>query len=166
MNAMSRQSEAAIQEANLEQGLVLFDGVCHLCQAGVRWVMHRDTQERFVFASLQDPGVQRVLASYGCEVAIEGELTTMVVIAGQKALTHSDAALAVARGLPGLWSPCARIGGWLPKWLRDGVYRLVAKHRYRLFGRSDVCWIPDASAANRMVHADGLADWAKAPNDA
>lgn len=130
------------------RGVVLFDGVCSLCDATVRFVSARDPQGAFVFAPLQSEAAKMLLAPMGTTPAPEPE--TVLLIEGGELYTHSTAALRIARRLVWPWRAL-----WLlivvPRPLRDAVYRFVARHRYRWFGRKDTCSRPSRVLAERFL---------------
>lgn len=128
--------------------IVLFDGVCNLCNGVVRFIVHHDPEGRFRFAAQQSEVGQALLRRYG--VASNQALAdSVVVIAGGRVLLESDAALEILRHLPGYrWLYGLR---HLPRPLRDGLYRLVARHRYRLFGRQKSCLVPTPELRERFL---------------
>jgi predicted DCC family thiol-disulfide oxidoreductase YuxK len=119
--------------------VILFDGVCNLCSAAVQWVIAHDRRNVFRFASLQSQAARKLLAAAGSSA---GErLDSMVLLDQDGVHLRSEAALRIARGLGFPWS-LARIGGLLPRSLRDALYDWVARHRYRWFGRQNACLLP------------------------
>jgi predicted DCC family thiol-disulfide oxidoreductase YuxK len=132
--------------------LVLYDGVCGLCNRGVQFVLRHDEKGRFRLASLQSEFAKGVLARHGVKVDLD---TVYVVVNGGSAdeslLARSDAVLFVLRGIGGLW----RVGAWLLKWLprrvRDWGYHWIARHRYRIFGRYETCPIPSERERSRFL---------------
>jgi predicted DCC family thiol-disulfide oxidoreductase YuxK len=126
--------------------VVLFDGVCNFCNASVRFVYARDPQGRFRFAPLQSEAAQSLLR--GREVG--DPMGTVVLIEGEKISTRSAAALRIARGLRGLW-PLLYIFIVIPWPLRDWVYNLIARNRYRWFGRTEACQLPTPELAARFL---------------
>lgn len=129
---------------------VLFDGECNMCSATVQFLVRHDPRgERFRFAAQQSDAGQKLLAAHGFR-ADSGTAETMVVITGDRVFTHSDAALTIARALPLPWS-LAGIGAILPKPLRDAAYRLIARSRYKLFGRRSECLIPTPELRARFL---------------
>lgn len=129
-----------------EGAIVLFDGVCHLCNGAVRWIIRRDRRARFRFAAMQSDTGAALLAQYGVPPGTD----SMVLIEGGRWFAESTAALRIARRLGGLW-PLACVLVIVPKPLRDGIYRFVARRRYRWFGRSETCMIPDAGIRERFL---------------
>lgn len=126
---------------------VLFDGVCNLCNASVQFIVRRDPTGRFRFASLQSEAGRRLLEEHRLPT---DELSTVVVVADGRAYTRSDAALRVARGLGGAWPALAALR-LVPRPLRDAVYGLVARNRYRWFGRREACMLPTAEERSRFL---------------
>src|SRR5688572_29551930 len=118
--------------------LILFDGVCNLCNAAVQFIIKRDKKEKFKFASLQSPGVHEYLS----QLSAQGpELSTMVLVKNNKLYDRSTAALEIARDLSGFWPTLYSLMVF-PKFLRDAVYNFIARNRYRFFGKKDECMIP------------------------
>lgn len=127
--------------------IVLFDGVCNLCTGSVQFVIRRDPQGLFRFASIQSPVGRRLYEEQG----LSGDrLETILVLDGGRALTHSDAALAVASRLGWPWRAAAafRI---VPKAWRDAAYRWIARNRYRWFGRHEQCLVPTPDLRRRFL---------------
>jgi predicted DCC family thiol-disulfide oxidoreductase YuxK len=135
--------------------LILYDGVCGLCNRGVRFVLKRDRKGVFRFAALQSAASKKILARHGIE---PDALDTFYVVpdfamAGERVLSRSAAALYIAARLGGLWKVAAvlRI---LPARVRDLVYDLIARNRYRIFGRYDTCPLPDERYRDRFIDAE------------
>ncbi|MBL0928319.1 MAG: DUF393 domain-containing protein [Phycisphaerales bacterium] len=134
-----------------EPTIILFDGACNLCNGVVAFVIPRDPAGRFRFAPLQSHAAAAALAGVGLMPLAPGaEPDSMVVIAQGRALERSDAALAVARGLPWPWRWLAVLG-LLPRPVRDGAYRFIARRRYRWFGRRPACMVPTPGARARFL---------------
>ncbi len=127
--------------------IVLFDGVCNLCNGAVQFIINRDAKNRFSFASLQSEAGQARLRQFGLAT---DAFDTFVLVEGGKAYTRSTAALRIARRLPGAW-PLLYGLVVIPKPLRDWVYGLVARNRYRLFGRQDSCMMPTPELRARFL---------------
>ena len=130
------------------EGIVLFDGHCNFCSGVVNFLIDRDPHGRLKFAALQSETGRRLLAEHGLPTPDEPD--TMVFIVGGNALVRSDAALATTKYLRGLW-PLARVGYLVPRFLRDPVYKLVARNRYRWFGRSEACRVPTQALRDRFL---------------
>ncbi len=127
--------------------VVLFDGVCNLCNGSVNFLLDRDKADRFRFAALQSETGERLLEMHAID---PDETDSIVLIENGSAYTRSTAALKIARGLGGIWA-CAYVFMFVPSFLRDAVYRIVARYRYRVFGRSDTCRIPTPDEAARFI---------------
>lgn len=130
--------------------IVLFDGVCNLCSGSVRFIVARDPKAHFRFAPLQSDAARRACAEVGATPPAAVEPDTIIVIADGRALEHSDAALAIAARLPSPW-PIVGVFRILPRGLRDRLYRVVAKNRYRWFGKSDTCMVPTPELRARFL---------------
>lgn len=130
--------------------IILFDGVCNLCSGVVRFVIARDPHARFRFAALQSDAARRACAEVGAMPPAAVDPDTIIVIADGRALERSDAALAIASRLPFPW-PMFGVFRILPRALRDWLYRLVAKNRYRWFGKSETCMMPTPELRARFL---------------
>lgn len=126
---------------------ILFDGVCAFCNFWVKFVVARDPQRKFQFAALQSEVAQNMLRSRGVTVA---PLSSIIVLTGQHALTRSDAVLEILRGLGRPWS-ALHVLRHLPRIFRDSMYDVVARARYRLFGKYDQCPMPSAELRSRFL---------------
>jgi predicted DCC family thiol-disulfide oxidoreductase YuxK len=140
--------------------ILLFDGVCNFCDASVNFIIAHDRAGYFKFAPLQSEAGQELTRKFGLEFAALSEkengpgeaipIDSVVLIEDEKAYTHSTAALRIARKLDGIWS-------WgyafivVPKTIRDFFYKLFARHRYRLFGKKDVCMMPTPELKQRFL---------------
>jgi len=127
--------------------VILFDGVCNLCNGFVQFVIAHDTAGVFQFASLQSDAAIEILKKHGLPTH---QLSSVVLSEGDRYYTKSDAALRVAGRLSGIWS-LARLFLVLPKFLRDWGYDLVARNRYRLFGKKESCWLPTPELKQRFL---------------
>ena len=130
-----------------EPSIVLFDGICNLCNGAVNFIINHDRRRRFRFASLQSPAGQRLLARHKLPPIY---LQSLVLIENGKVFTKSTAALKIARSLDGVWPLCYVFIG-LPSVIRDFFYDIVARSRYRLFGKSDVCRYPTEAERIRFL---------------
>lgn len=127
--------------------VILFDGVCNLCNASVQWVLKRDRKGQFRFAALQSETGQRLLGRFGLN---RESFDTVALVDGDRLFTRSDAALEIARRLGRPWSWLALLR-CIPKRLRDAAYDFVARHRYRWFGRRETCMLPRLEWKDRFV---------------
>ncbi|MGX1348809.1 putative DCC family thiol-disulfide oxidoreductase YuxK [Bradyrhizobium elkanii] len=129
-----------------DDDVILYDGVCIFCSRWVRFVIARDTARRFRFTPIQSGYGTRLAKSFGID---PDDPDTNAVVHGGVAYMKSDATLTVLSHLPG-W-------GWtrtlfaVPKPLRDAVYSLIARNRYRIFGKYETCFVPDADMRARVL---------------
>jgi predicted DCC family thiol-disulfide oxidoreductase YuxK len=133
--------------------VLLYDGVCGLCNRLVQFTLRHDHRGTFRFASLQGLTAGRILQRQGQSPA---DLDTFYVVTdfdqpGEHLRARSDAALFVLRELGGGWRTLATIGGVLPRFLRDAAYNLVARSRYRVFGKFEVCPLPDPNDRHKFL---------------
>lgn len=133
--------------AEEDHPILLFDGVCNLCIWSVQFIIERDPQAHFRFASLQSPIGQAYLARCGMPV---DALDTFLLVEGKRCYARSDAALRVAGKLAGWW-PLLGLFRVVPAGVRDLVYRLIARNRYRWFGVQEYCLVPTPELNQRFV---------------
>lgn len=129
------------------KSLILFDGVCNFCNASVNFIIDRDHQNQFVFASLQSPMGQEILKKHQKPLA---NFDSLVLIQNEMLYEKSTAALMIAKQLVLPWS-LFQYFLILPKFFRDPFYNLIAKYRYRLFGKSEVCRIPTPAEKSKIL---------------
>jgi predicted DCC family thiol-disulfide oxidoreductase YuxK len=127
--------------------IVLFDGICNLCNGAVRFLIQRDKRNIFLFASLQSDAAQQLLKKYGLN---PDAFDSIVVIDQGNVYERSDAALKIASYLGRFWSWLV-IFKILPRFFRDGVYNIVARTRYRVFGKRAECMIPTPELKDRFL---------------
>ena len=133
--------------------IVLYDGVCGLCNHMVQFLLKHDREGRLRFASLQSDFAEKVLGRHGLNAK---DLDTVHVVENygqpdERVLQRSDAILRAGRELGGFWGASSAIGKVVPRPLRDLVYRFVATNRYRVFGKFDSCMLPDADQRSRFL---------------
>jgi predicted DCC family thiol-disulfide oxidoreductase YuxK len=129
-----------------DDDVILYDGVCVFCSRWVRFVASRDSDQRFRFTAIQSGYGTRLAQAFGIN---PDDPDTNAVIHGGKVFFKSDAALTVLSNLPG-WG-WVRVLGAVPRPLRDAVYNLVARNRYRIFGRYEECFVLDAEMRARVM---------------
>ncbi len=127
--------------------LILFDGVCNFCNASVNFIVARDPGKIFRFTPLQSATGQETLKRFNLSTT---DLDTMVLVEGETVATRSTAGLKIARRLSGLW-PLFSAFLIVPKFLRDAVYNLIAKNRYRWWGKRDACMVPTPEVRERFL---------------
>jgi len=133
-----------------QRPVILFDGVCSLCNSAVQWVIERDQEGRFDFASLQSDAARRELAKVMDANEIDALPDSIVLLDSDGVHTRSKAVLRIARilGRPYTMLGVAFV---LPRTIRDAVYDLIARNRYRWFGRQDTCMTPTPDLAGRFL---------------
>ena len=129
-----------------DDDVILYDGVCVFCSRWIRFVAARDTKRHFRFTAIQSGYGTRLAQAFGIN---PDDPDTNAVIHGGVAYFKSDGALTVLSNLPG-WR-WVRVLLWLPKSLRDPVYNLVARNRYRIFGKYEACFVPGAELRARII---------------
>jgi len=127
--------------------VLVFDGVCLLCSAWVAFVLRHDRSGRIRFAAMQSSAGRNLLQAHGLDA--DDPLSFLFVSDG-KGHTQSDAILRLVGSFGGAWRfvEALRV---VPTFLRDALYRLIARHRYRWFGRRDHCLMPDAAVRARFL---------------
>ncbi|MBX2927490.1 MAG: thiol-disulfide oxidoreductase DCC family protein [Saprospiraceae bacterium] len=131
----------------MEHVILLFDGECNLCNGTVQFILRRDPAGRFRFASLQSDAGRELLLRHGLDTE---SISTVVLIADDKAYTRSDAGLGIARRLGGLW-PVLYAGMIVPRFIRDRIYNFIARNRYRWFGKRESCYTPTPELRGRFL---------------
>ena len=126
--------------------LILFVGVCNLCTGSVKFVLKRDKEKKFTFASLQSTTGQKLLSQFDLP---NDTFNSFILYQDGKMYTRSTAALKLFQQLKG-WK-WAKIFWIVPKFIRDGVYNLIAKNRYRWFGKKEECWVPTPELKARFL---------------
>lgn len=123
----------------------MFDGVCNLCEASVRFIIKHDKKAHFHFASQQSKIGKELLKKYKLE-----EVNSIVFISNNRAYIYSDSALAIAKHLEGKWK-FLTIFRFIPKFIRDAIYKLIAKYRYNFFGKKERCMLPTLEIQSRFL---------------
>lgn len=128
--------------------VVIFDGICNLCSHSVQFILRHEAKPEIVFASLQSAPGARLLREFNFN---PDDAKTFVLISGGEAYVKSAAAIRVARQFRGAWKLLAAF--WvIPRPVRDYLYDVVARNRYRWFGRLEACMVPTPELANRFLH--------------
>jgi len=134
----------------LAQNILLIDGECMLCQHITRFVIRHDRKGKFMFASLQSEAGISLLKQFDLPADYRD---TFVMIRGKKHYKRSNAALRVCRELGGAWSMLFAFI-IVPRVVRDVFYNIVAKKRYRIFGKADQCLMPTAELRSRFIETN------------
>ena len=126
--------------------IILFDGVCHLCNRFVQFVIKRDSKELFYFAPLNSKIGKRLLLKHNVPL----DISTIVLIEGNKTYSKSTAMLQILRKLRQPW-PLVYSSKIFPSFMRDFFYDVVSKHRYSLFGKMKTCPLPPKEWKGRFL---------------
>ena len=138
-----------MESANLDQKnpILLFDGVCNLCNSFVQFVIRHDAKAVFRFTPLQSEIGRRLMEKGHFPPE---ELSTVILVNKGKFYSHSDVPLQVVRNLPGAW-PMLYTLRIIPKPIRDALYNWVAQNRYRWFGKRESCMLPTPELKQRFL---------------
>ena len=127
--------------------LILFDGVCNLCQGSVQFAISRDKNAKLMFASLQSEIGEKIRTALNIN---DSEINTIIFIDSGKVYTRSTAALNVAKYLDGGWKYLSYLKIF-PRFIRDTVYKIIARYRYVWFGKQSECWLPTPDLKKRFL---------------
>ena len=127
--------------------IILFDGICNLCNSTINFVIKRDKQNMFKFATLQSDTGQSLLSEFKID---RTETDSIVLIDGKKSYVKSTAALHIAKNLSGAFP---LLFGFLilPRFIRDRLYDYIAKNRYKWFGKKESCMIPTPELKAKFI---------------
>lgn len=130
-----------------ERRVVLFDGMCNLCNRSVQFIIKKDKKKKFLFASLQGKTGQEVLQKFGLPA---NELNSFILLEGEKIYTRSAAALRIAKQLGDGWKLLYGLM-IIPAFIRNAVYNWIARNRYKWFGKRNECMIPTPELKERFL---------------
>lgn len=128
--------------------VIFFDGVCNVCNRAVQWILRRDRKGIFRFASLQSRFAKESLIAYSFDPA---DINTVVLLKEGRLYTKSDAALQILKEIGGGWRLLAFLGSLIPGAARNLFYDILAKYRYRWFGRKEACIMPQPEWKKRFL---------------
>jgi predicted DCC family thiol-disulfide oxidoreductase YuxK len=134
-------------EIALKRKVILFDGACNLCNSAIQFVIKHDKQQKFYFASLQSDYGQKILATHSLQT---NDLNTLIYQDGDKIYVKSEAVIRIGRDAGG-WLKIAVVAYVLPLFIRDYMYNLIAKNRYKIFGMKNQCMIPEKGLQHRFL---------------
>ncbi|MDJ1499869.1 thiol-disulfide oxidoreductase DCC family protein [Xanthocytophaga agilis] len=148
MDSLVKSASTDICSLTINQEILLFDGVCNLCNGAVQFILdHEKPNSQLTFTSLQSQTGQTLLQKFNLSTQ---QFDSLVLVVGERFYTESTAALRLAQKLKGIWS-------WLywliiiPKPIRDWGYRLIARNRYKWFGQKESCMIPTPELKARFL---------------
>ncbi|MCH7409195.1 DCC1-like thiol-disulfide oxidoreductase family protein [Belliella sp. DSM 111904] len=130
-----------------EYHIVLFDGVCNLCNSAIDFIIRNDKKNRFKVGALQDDRVKEILKNYQID---ETYLDSLILVSGDQVYYRSTAALKIAKNLSGLW-PILYGFIILPSFVRDPIYDWIAKNRYKWFGKKETCRLPTEEEKAKFI---------------
>lgn len=133
--------------SKLPDRLVIFDGVCNFCNASSSFIIQRDPSAKFTFTTIQSPIGASLLDQLGIDA---DDPNTFVLIKNGGVYLKSTAALEIAGELTGAWS-LAAILRFIPVFIRDMIYDLIARNRYRIMGKRDSCIVPTTDIKSRFL---------------
>ena len=129
------------------QSVIFFDGLCNLCNGAVQFIIERDTNNVYHFASLQSDFAKNELSKFDIDTA---QMNSFILLENGKIYQRSTAALRVSKKLRGLW-PLLYIFIIIPPFIRDGFYDYIAKNRYKWFGKKESCWVPTPELKSKFL---------------
>ena len=132
---------------NHDKPIILFDGVCNLCNTSVQFIIKRDSKKNFMFSSLQSDAGQAILLQNNLENL---DFDTIILLEDGIVYDKSTAILKIIRRLSGFYK-FGYIFIMVPKFIRDFVYKIIAKNRYKWFGKRDTCMIPTEELKLRFL---------------
>ena len=130
-----------------DQRIVVFDGVCNFCNGSVNFIIKRDSAGKFCFTPMQSAFAQALVKKYPFADSSED---TFLLVKDDRVFVRTDAALEIAKELDGYWHLCRALR-FIPRAIRDWCYRLFARNRYKLFGRTDACIVPSSEVRTRFI---------------
>jgi predicted DCC family thiol-disulfide oxidoreductase YuxK len=132
---------------NSKNPIILFDGVCNFCNSSINFIIKQDKKNIFRFAALQSDAGQRLLKEYNIPATY---FNSFILIAEGKVYKKSAASLWLSNKLSWYWK-WTQIFWIVPKFIRDGVYNVIAKNRYKWFGKKESCMIPSPEVRERFL---------------
>ncbi len=132
---------------NNSQKIVLFDGVCNLCNGAVQFILKRDKENKFLFGSLQGHTGRAYLNKYKFP---SDTYNSFILIEGERVYTRSTAALRVLKHLGGAWGMLYAFI-IIPRFIRDSIYNIIARNRYKWFGKKDECPLPSPETKSKFL---------------
>ncbi|MBD1548664.1 thiol-disulfide oxidoreductase DCC family protein [Roseibium aggregatum] len=145
--ATQPQTAAGTGEPYDDGPIIVFDALCVLCSTNAQFILKHDRRGHFRLASMQGDVGAALFRRCGIDPA---DPESFVIVEGDTVLRNSDAVLAIYDGLGGAWRALT-VFRIIPRFLRDRLYLLVARNRYRIFGRRETCWVPSPEQAGRIL---------------
>ena len=131
----------------MNNSIILFDGHCNLCNSSVNFIIDRDPEKRFKFTSLQSEIGEEISNKYKID---KSKTDSVILVEADRVYTKSSAALKIAKYLRGIWK-LAYVFIIIPKFIRDFFYDIIAKNRYKWFGKKNECRLPTPELKERFL---------------
>jgi len=128
--------------------IIVFDGVCVLCSRWVGFVLRRDRHGQYKFAAMQTPSGRDLLSAHGIDPE---DPLSFLLLEGSAGYTDTDAIVRILRSFGPGWKLLSLLVSIVPRFIRDPLYRWLARHRYRLFGQRSTCVVPAPDVADRFL---------------
>lgn len=135
------------RDSERQKPIIVFDAMCVLCSANAQFVINNDRRGHFLLASMQGEVGSAIYRRFGIDPVAPD---TIVVVTGDHALRDSDAVLSIYKGLGWPWRMLSALK-IIPRVVRDPAYRVIARNRYRIFGKRETCWLPTPEQAARVL---------------
>lgn len=133
----------------MADSVIVFDGVCVLCSRWVDFVLRRDLHGRYKFAAMQTASGRALLIGHGID---PDDPLSFLLLEDKKSYTDTDAIVRILRSFGPGWKLLALLVSIVPRFVRNPLYRWIARNRYRMFGRRAACRVPTADIADRFLH--------------
>lgn len=133
--------------AAIKQPLILFDGMCNLCSSSVQFIIKRDKKKQFYFTSIQSHLGQQIIQYFQLDFT---KAESVLLLEKNNIFIESTAALKIANQLSGFW-PIFYSFIIIPSFIRNSIYQLIARNRYKWFGKKESCWIPTKEIISRFL---------------
>jgi predicted DCC family thiol-disulfide oxidoreductase YuxK len=130
-----------------ENGIILFDGVCNFCNTSINAIIRLDKKKYFRFAAIQSETGKHLMNKFGLDPV---KFDSVILVDDNKAYVFSSAVLNIARKLKSIYQ-LAYVGILIPRFIRDPLYKWIAKNRYKWFGKKDACMIPSPELRSRFL---------------
>ncbi|MFN0050244.1 MAG: thiol-disulfide oxidoreductase DCC family protein [Cytophagales bacterium] len=132
----------------MNKSVVLFDGVCNLCNSSVNFIIDHDPKMKYKFAALQSDIGREMMKKHSVDTQY---FDSVILLENEKYYTKSTAALKIARHLSGAWPVFYYLFIIWPPFIRNAIYDMVAKNRYRIFGKTEACRMPTPELKERFL---------------
>lgn len=142
---ISKRVEASL----INKNIVLFDGVCNLCNGFIDFVIKRDKSKRIFYSSLQDTQSKTLVNEFG--IQLEDDFSTIYYYSEGKIYSESTAILKIFKELSPMYRLIAKVGLVIPTFIRNGMYKVISKNRYFLFGKKNTCRIPTPEEKGQFI---------------